>query len=181
MSGYGKIQAAVLAQPGIKIAGIYLAVGAVTLRERKCAGAAVSTLLKNSKIRHDGKPARQGRGYHPTATTGVDDRLKPNGEASRRAQQRMREEVKAAKAAIPKPPKPPKSADMTIVRKPEPAPVAKATARPQTVEEFLANGGVIQHLPPHYCAISLRFDHSDTTAPAGRRRPVVRARPSAAR
>lgn len=181
MSAYAKIQAAVLAQPGIKIAGLYQAVAATTLSEKKSVAAAVATLLKDSKIRHDGKPARQGRGYHPTPTTGIDSRRKPASSPSRRTKQRLRAEAKEAKAAIPKPPKPPKSADMTIVRKPEPAPAIKVAARPQTVAEFLANGGEIQHLPPHHCAISLRFDHSTPSVPTGRRRPVVRARPAAAR
>ena len=147
-------------------------------------GAAVCTLLKAGKLRHNNQPARQGRRYFPTETTLRDLRRNPVDRPSRRQQQMERTEARKVAQVVkaaPTPPRPPKSADMTIVRKPEPAAVFKPASRAQTVEDFLANGGAIQHLPPHYCAQSLRFDHSDTASPVGKRRPVVHARPAAAR
>lgn len=57
-----------------------------------------------------------------------------------------------------------------------PAPPARRT---QTLDEWLAAGGQIEVIPPHHSAIGLRFDHSHTQTPIGKRRPVARARPAA--
>lgn len=176
MSLHRKIAEAVVAHPGIDTPGICLVVGVETPRERNCVSAGLSTLVKKGKLRHDNRTARQGRHYYPTPKTLIDGRLKPDGELSRRAKQQARAAEKATKAGIPVLRKPPKSADMPIERKPV---APKPAARPQTVAEFLAAGGEIQRLPAYFSGNPLRYDYSDGTAHAGRRRPVTRARPYA--
>lgn len=184
MTRMADICAAVARHPriGLDVPGIIAALGATCPRERNSIGAAVCTLLKAGKLRHNNQPARGGRRYFATATTLSDLRRNPEDRPSRRQQQLARAHARVVAQVVkdaPKPPKPPKSADLTIVRKPEPVPTFKPAARAQSVEEFLAAGGAIQHLPPHASGQPLRFDHSDTRVPTGRRRPVTRARPHA--
>lgn len=51
----------------------------------------------------------------------------------------------------------------------------------ESVDAFRARGGVIHVCAPHESGNPLRFDHSNTAVPTGRRRPVVRARPAPSR
>lgn len=145
----------------------------------------ISALMGQSFQRGKLTRVQEGKAfrYYPNAKTGQDQR---NGGrvAAPKTTPKPRQVAKPAPAprlAERAPQKPTPAQQFRVVDPPRPKAPAHPAGRMETVEDFLANGGAIQHLPPHYCAQSLRFDHSDTASPVGKRRPVVRARPAAAR
>lgn len=81
---------------------------------------------------------------------------------------------------VPAPQPLPKSAAMTIARKPLAAPKARfnPSAEPESVEDWMRRTGKQpERLPPYACSQQLlRFDHSNTEVPIGRRRPALRTR-----
>lgn len=182
MSMTHAIEMAVKARPGMSLREIGAAVGATDARALSRVSALLHQSCERRKLRADGPPRR--REYHPTAITGVDQRhakRRPDSRAERRKAKRA--EVAARKAAQ-KPARPaepqPAPPPFRINRLPAPPTKFGANAAPETVAQFQARGGLIDRLPPHASSHPLRFDHSDTTVPTGRRRPVVRARKATA-
>lgn len=169
MNLYSAIQQAVLAKPGSTAAEVAAAVGISGGTGIKNVSAQLTKLALRNKVMRNpcSKSGRQR--YYPSATCGVNLR-----ESGRKTRDALRADARAARAA---------GGALRPAAQPRIVPRPSQPARPgggvETIEEFLARGGTVQHLPPHYCANALRFDHSATAAPVGRR-PVVRARPAAA-
>lgn len=182
------IQKAVQARPGMTSREVADMING----ESRSDIARISALLVQCWQR--GKLHRTGKGrayrYYPTDKTCIDQRSvrnKPSAAAARKRQatREARAKKKAQRQAQPPPAKTPPAAKPSnplafrIVEPARPKPQAATARKAETVADFLAAGGQIQRLPPHFSANPLRFDHSDAASPIGRRRPVPRTRPHA--
>ena len=91
-----------------------------------------------------------------------------------------RRAAKAHEPPAPKPRKPSRSQQFVLGTAQPLITAAKPRTAPlPSVAEFVAKGGCIQQLGPHDTSNPLRFDHSRTALPIGRRRASVRARKAA--
>lgn len=200
------IQAYVLTHPGKRLREIAAGIGLKDRASITTAGAQISQLVSAGKLRSElPGTRREGALYYPTPSTGVTRRASTPEEAAARKlarEQRKNERRRAERQAkqqaaaparkltpaqrtafygdLPAPQPLPKSAAMTISRKPLAAPKARfdPSAEPESVEDWMRRTGKQpERLPPYACSQQLlRFDHSNTEVPVGRRRPALRTR-----
>ena len=150
------IQAAVKAKPGITSREIAQAVG----RDDRKGIARVAALLTQAWRR--GKLEREtidgGLRYSPNAHTGSDYRVTartPTGQSTR-PPSHARVQPKSAPARKATPPAPPKPSAEQVAQLSsmfvKPSPRAKQVGGNETVDDFIARGGVIQRLAPGECS-----------------------------
>lgn len=199
MSIRAALQQYVQANPGQALRAIAAGIG---IRDRAGitnAGAQLCQLAKKGKLRTTMPGGRiRGALYYPTATTGIDRRVRYTPEQAAQ-RQRDREQRKAERRRAARrekrltpaqrdafyrdlpPPAPvkrkPTAEQQFVIGQPRQRTAARAT-NAQTVDEFIAQGGQIERLAPHACSKPLRYDHSNNTVPTGKRRPALRVRGS---
>ena len=149
-------------------------------------GSQLTAMCESGHLRREKPLGLHAYRYH---VTGKPLRQSPTQRAAgknaartrRRAAKRLSDDQKRANytSAKANPPKP--ASSIRIVDPPRPKATANPASTTETVAEFQARGGIVQTLEPHACsaANTLRFDHSNTRIPTGKRRPNVRARPHA--
>lgn len=146
----------------------------------------VSALLGQSFQRGKLTRVQEGKAfrYYANAKTGMDQR---NGGRAAAPKPAPKPRPAAKPATTPAttrterapPPKPTAAQQFRVVDPPRPKRPATPAGKTESVEEFRARGGIVQRLPDYHSGQPLRFDHSDTATPIGRRCPVTRARPYA--
>lgn len=170
MNVYASIQTAVLERPGMTANEVAAHLGFTAARSAQQVSAQLAKLASRKKVLRNLCRKTDRVRFYPTATCGVN--LREQGKPTR-------DQLRAAARAAGRNGKPTDAQQFKITR-PMPVRLTSIAGRAETVEEFLARGGQVQQLAPRQSGDPLRFDHSDTTTPAGRRRPVVRAYPAAA-
>lgn len=195
MSVRAAMQQYIKDNPGKPLRDIVAAVGVTGRDNITTASAQLHQLTKRGKLRAVLPPGRvRGALYYPTATTGVDGRVPSPEEAARRQQARARRHAEAQAASRSRrltaaqrnafyksfdtPATPTPAQQPSVARRRDAPPPVWHGAAPQTVDDFIAQGGQIERLAPHACSgkNGLRFDHSDNTIPTGKRRPALRRR-----
>lgn len=138
-------------QPGITVHQLHTALGIAEEKKRRAFYAQLSKLCQEGNVRKES--------VHSTSTGSPKLWPTPTTLLTRKN-------------------RPPKSSGITIAKRAPVTMSAPASARAQSVDDFLANGGRIEYLGPHESGTPLRFDHSDNKVAIGRRRAVSHHRKS---
>lgn len=175
------IQRAVLEKPGLTMRQVAEAIGRGDRAGVQGVSAQICHLCKKGKLRKDSVHALTGvPRYWPTDDTLTDLRetrytkLRPRAQPAAPAKPApaRRQVVQVARkhiAATPKPaPKPTAQQQPKVTRhpllRPMLRPASNANADAETVDAFLARGGIVERLPPSATSTPLRFDYSEAFA-----------------
>lgn len=176
---------ALIARPGMTLREVAAAIGEQS--RSTAVSAQLSQLAKVGKVRRDSSITTSGGRYWPTDISRQDLRSsysrtgkRPDRMAKARAE-RAAKTVRAPVRTVPTPSQPkaatrPETLPRLLPARPKPAPLPDVS-----VQDFLRKGGRIEYLSPHECSQPLRFDHSQTHVPIGKRRPNTRTRPAVGR
>ena len=191
MSRMFDIQKVVLQTPGVTVREVAKALGLDDSRaDRTRISALLTQCWQRGKLERAQDPDGKMR-YTPTATTCVDGRNKRCSDSTtaerqrvvdqrRRAAKQQKREQKMASYSSPQARPPLPASHITVAEPPRPTSPPKPAGGVESVAEFRARGGVVQTLPPGYCAAStLRFEH-ERAEPIARRRGSIHQRKAGA-
>ncbi len=175
---------ALIASPGMTMRQVATAIGEDS--RHTAVAAQLSQLAKAGKLRRDSAHTGRSGRYWPMPNATQDLRRKYSRDGKRPDRMQAARDERAVSAATPRPEtraqkraryksaqaSVPRSASQVRIVAPQ-RPTASPKGRAQTVEEFVAGGGPIERLSTFAASNPLRFDHSCTVTPVGRRRGSV--------